>query len=66
MELYSTNQLRQPGTASKVSATLSGVDLCRSLVGLGTCECGKTKANNLTQNESAAVQISLPASQSNV
>ena len=47
-------------------ALLSGVDLCRSLVGLGTCECGKTKANKLTQNERAVVQLSLPVTQSNV
>ena len=47
---------------SNSRALLSGVDL----VGLGTCECGKTKANKLTQNESAVVQISLPVTQSNV
>ena len=39
----------------------SGVDTFRSLAGPCTCECGENcKANSLTQNENAVVQISHP------
>ena len=44
----------------------SGVDRSGLLLGRAHVNVGKFKANSLTQNENAVVQISLPVTQSDV